>query len=109
MTADRFHDPITHDHLENLNGYKITLHRSNPQLVVTASVILLRKIQTSFAESGNSSWECGFCIYILSLISWAFPIGFIIITTITNATIYLDANFNSVLFHIFIFLYLYHA
>lgn len=106
MTADRYDDPITHNNLENLNGYKITLYRSNPQLVITASVILLRKIHTSFAESGNGSWECGSCICILNLISWIFPIGFMlfIIIIITAATIYLDTNFNGVLFHIYIFI-----
>lgn len=110
MTADRDDDPITRNNLENLNGYKIILHRSNPQLVITASVILLRKIHTSFAESSNSSWECGLCIYILNLISWTFTIGFfwiiiiIIIVTTSTTTVYLT---QILIFIYFIFLFLY--
>lgn len=66
--ADKYYDPIIHNNLENLNGYKITLCRSAPQLVITASVILLRRITTSFAEANNTTWVCGLCVHFLRVI-----------------------------------------
>lgn len=65
--ADKYYDPIIHNNLENLNGYKITLCRSAPQLVITASVILLR-IASSFAEASNNSWVFELCIHFLRAI-----------------------------------------